>query len=209
MDRSGGLQSSRMLLAAMGTSYAFACVFLLALLFSRSQFIESQIFRFVPPIYSTDVERAAAQKSVRSFLQNELPLPVELFTTREISHLHDVRELLAALTRSTAGACVIFFIAFALARRQGLQWRRTLRTVSRFAVAFIALVILILSVWFETLFEAMHRVFFTNDFWLLDSSQHLLIQAYPPDFFRVLAFWYLASLLCWFGAMSVLPRSDT
>ena len=107
-----------------------------------------------------------------------------LFTDRELTHLLDcaglVRGLLfygIAAAAAGAAGCV-----FALIRsRQHLRPGLFTASAVLFGLLFLA------GVWaavdFDGMFITFHRVFFTNDLWLLDPGKHLLIQLMPTAFF--------------------------
>lgn len=113
---------------------------------------------------------------------------VPLFTEREIVHLEDVHHLVSFGWR-TWGVLAAFFACFALA---GLRWwrRRYAAGLARYlllaagtTLGLLAALGLITAVAFDQLFVWFHVVSFPNDFWILDPSQHYLINLFPQEFF--------------------------
>jgi integral membrane protein (TIGR01906 family) len=111
-----------------------------------------------------------------------------MFTERELVHMQDVHDLVAR-GLVAAAALLGYFILFAAAGRA--WWRK--RFVSTLAkhvqwgagltLAVLLLVAGLTLVNFDDLFWAFHVVSFPNDFWLLDPSQHYLINLFSQDFF--------------------------
>ena len=129
----------------------------------------------------------AASDLRRGLFSGVFPIGVidgPLFTDRELTHLLDcaclVRGLLfygIAAAAAGAAGCV-----FALVRSRQLL-RSGLITASAVLFGLLFLAGVWAAVDFDGLFIAFHRVFFTNDLWLLDPGKHLLIQLMPTAFF--------------------------
>ena len=120
------------------------------------------------------------------YLKGDLAaLSPELFTEREQLHMVDVLALFAG-GRSLAklcfsGALPLFFLALWLGGR--------IRSGDGLLVGFglFAGFALFLAVWaaldFDGWFIALHRLAFTNDLWLLDPANSMLIRMLPTAFF--------------------------
>ena len=138
--------------------------------------------------WSSDVAVARGYDPVRHSASEYLfgggELSLAIFSAREIAHMRDVRQLFmlqAALIAITAAACIGLGIhlyvrgaALTVLVRRGAVWGSSSLIV--FGVA--------MALFFDQIFIAFHRVLFANDYWLLDPDRHILIRAYPPDFFR-------------------------
>ena len=139
------------------------------------------------------------------------------FQEHEIRHMADVRGLLSLAKSAAAclGGVVMLAAAFILWKDRGNLFcylrasRRTAMTAALFAAA--------LGAWgaidFDSLFILFHKLSFTNDLWLLNPYEDLLLQLMPTDFFvayagRILVSWglFLASWLVVAGTASHLQR---
>jgi len=80
---------------------------------------------------------------------------------------------------------------------------------------FIAILGSALAIWavvdFHSLFTLFHHMFFTNDLWLLNPKQDLLLQLMPTSFFieyaaRIGLYWLLGAALFNLAAILYLKR---
>lgn len=137
-----------------------------------------------------------------------------LFTERERLHMADVLTLFeggARIARTClwAGAA-LSLLALLLGARQRLG-RGLLYGCAAFALLAFAL-----AVWalldFEGWFTRMHELVFTNDLWLLDPAESMLIRMLPLDFFiqavKTIALRFLAGALVLIGlaVACILPK---
>lgn len=115
----------------------------------------------------------------------------EAFSQQELTHLHDVRELMY-LARSLAffGLFLLLLpLALAYKKGAGSSWAalclysRWLRYALLMGLALLLMVAAILYLDFAGAFEIMHLLAFDNDLWLLNPHQDLLIQLMPEGFF--------------------------
>ena len=128
---------------------------------------------------------------IASFLRGENPEFQHLFTgadgtvrlafnTHEQAHMADVRQLFALCGRlrwlALAGLIPV------ICRRKHCFWQGWLVGA---AIVFAALAALLTwaAVSFETLFVCFHRLFFTNDLWLMSYQRDLIIRLMPESFF--------------------------
>jgi integral membrane protein (TIGR01906 family) len=139
----------------------------------------------------------------------------EAFSEKELLHMKDVRALFS-LCRSVFLFClliVIIFLALSL-----FCFRPMLAFLARCYIRislFIAALGTALSVWaavdFISLFTLFHHLFFTNDLWLLNPKQDLLLQLMPTSFFvgyaaRIGLNWLLGAALFFVSAILYLKR---
>lgn len=143
-------------------------------------------FAFSPGVYPSGVPYAEMAQALIDYLKGTLPaLPEALFTERERLHMVDVLALFQG-GRTLA-------IGFALVGALGLVfalWRGGLRAAGRGLLAgmgVLGLVVALVALWaavdFSGWFTAMHELVFTNDLWLLDPAESMLIRMLPLDFF--------------------------
>lgn len=113
--------------------------------------------------------------------------PREFFNAREIAHMEDVRGLFLAglaLRRICLGiiaVCCILLIVQKADIKRVLPKMICVGTVL-FFVALTALTAII-STDFTKYFIIFHKIFFSNDLWMLDPSTDLLINIVPEPFF--------------------------
>ncbi|MCA9388145.1 DUF1461 domain-containing protein [Candidatus Berkelbacteria bacterium] len=88
----------------------------------------------------------------------------------------------------------------------GLIWfvKNQTRQIATYSAWLIAVVGLVSATSFTASFTTLHKIVFTNDSWLLDPSQHLLIQVYPENFFAWS--WLIILLLSLISALALSRR---
>ena len=111
----------------------------------------------------------------------------ELFNSREIIHMADVKKLVQGVYVVAALSAFYLLAAVALVvirhRRRSaevLAWR--FLCGGALTLALILAVGLFALVGFETLFLKFHQLSFANDFWQLDSRTDNLVRLFPQDF---------------------------
>ena len=113
--------------------------------------------------------------------------PREFFNEREIAHMEDVRGLFLGglmLRRICIGLALACLVALILMKSNlkrllpsAFQWGTGL------FLAVLAVLALLISGDFDRYFVLFHKIFFTNDLWILDPATDLLINIVPEPFF--------------------------
>lgn len=123
------------------------------------------------------------------------------YSAREISHMQDVKGLVRAMHKMQWLFGIVLALSAVLAIVLGKS-RRSVSVNHAFLRGGITTVVLVLAVClvgiiaFPWLFTLFHKISFSNDFWLLDPSKHLLVQMFPQRFwFEATFFVILASAL--------------
>jgi integral membrane protein (TIGR01906 family) len=112
---------------------------------------------------------------------------VDLFNSKELIHLQDVRDLIQmdyivfrfALSFMIICALILFFLSSERLRKviKGLFWGSAVTLTG----------IIVLALWamfgFERFFVLFHIVSFSNDLWILDPTTDYLIRLFPEGFF--------------------------
>lgn len=120
------------------------------------------------------------------YLSEKQPsLSEELFTERERLHMEDVLALFVGgrriATGCLVGAVILLALAFFLGRRRALGFGLLA------GIGLFLGIVLFVAVWaaidFDGWFRTMHELVFTNDLWLLDPADSMLINMLPLDFF--------------------------
>lgn len=113
---------------------------------------------------------------------------VEMFNERETAHMVDVKNLYQGAMQVRFYAFLITLVAFAL-----LFWKARkdllFALCYRYVQCAIAAVVIagVLGLWimsdFTTFWTNFHRLFFSNDLWLLNPATDRMIQMFPEPFF--------------------------
>lgn len=143
-------------------------------------------FTFSAENYRSDPPYDAMAQALIDYLSGKDPaLPQELFTERERLHMEDVLRLYQG-GRALAAGCAIAGLA-CLGLSGILSGRRRMGTGLLLGIAVFFGVLLLVAAWaaidFEHWFRTMHELVFTNDLWLLDPEESMLIRMMPLDFF--------------------------
>ena len=116
-----------------------------------------------------------------------------LFSAEETLHMEDVKGLMRVIFRANEVALgfVIAYVAGAVlwsGERSGRDLAKaTLAAVGVGAAVGIAVGVLAI-VGFESAWERLHEIIFTNDLWLLDPRTDRLIQMFPESFWQEATF---------------------
>jgi integral membrane protein (TIGR01906 family) len=139
----------------------------------------------------------------------------EAFSEKELLHMQDVRNLFS-LCRPLFLFCtliVVMCLALSLFRFKALLafLARGYVRISLIIAALGAALTVWASVDFISLFKLFHRLFFTNDLWLLNPKQDLLLQLMPTSFFvgyaaRIGLYWLFSAALFFVYAILYLKR---
>ncbi|HEX3243801.1 MAG TPA: TIGR01906 family membrane protein [Chloroflexota bacterium] len=157
-------------------------------------------------------------KGNRTEMQVEAQTPSgtrQLFNTREVQHMDDVRKLMMMFFRvqPLAGVILIGTIALAvlLFRREAISVVQAMIYAGVAFTLFLALIVGGLSMLdFESLFIQFHMLSFSNDLWQLDPRTDYLLILYPEPFWLDttlrIAWMTLIELLALAGAAWLLPH---
>ena len=146
----------------------------------------------------------------------------DLFNSREIIHMKDVKALVRCMYIVTyiAGLVIIGYLAWGfqrIGRRFLSPALRHIRRAGLFTIGSLAVVASIIGVGFPFFFTLFHKIAFRNDFWMLDPRRDFLVVMFPEQF------WLEATLLAaiatvaqalllvggaWWG-LRILQGSDT
>ena len=122
----------------------------------------------------------------------DTPLGVEEFNEKEISHMNDVRRLIA-LCKTVRTACISLAAGLAVAAAwvgTGLKKRHRPVIIGAVCGAFalalgtVVFIGMMDANGFQAMFVGMHRLIFTNDNWLLNPATDMLIRMMPQNLFE-------------------------
>ncbi|HIT90625.1 MAG TPA: TIGR01906 family membrane protein [Candidatus Merdenecus merdavium] len=116
----------------------------------------------------------------------------EFFNEREKSHMLDVQVLFIKgiqLRRVAVMVCIAGLLVY-LALKGSIKTLCTViyRTGTGILLGITALLGLLFATDFTKYFTIFHKIFFTNDLWLLDPATDLMINMLPEGFFGDMAF---------------------
>lgn len=134
-----------------------------------------------------DEQKEAAFFNVESYLKGDSELDPAYFSEREILHMADVKLLFDMLKYLLILAVAVFAIMMTFeilsADKSSIAW--TLMIGSGLGLVFALIKMLFLWLAFGPVFFLFHKLFFSNDLWLLDPTS-MLIQIFPEPFFSSL-----------------------
>lgn len=104
------------------------------------------------------------------------------FNQKEQTHMADVQQLFQLCSRVSLGSTILTLVGWLTTRRSPSFWRIVRRTVCC-VLTYVACLVLLACIDFDSLFILFHQVAFTNDLWLLDPQTDLLIRLMPIEFF--------------------------
>lgn len=113
----------------------------------------------------------------------------EIFTQREKDHMIDVKNLYLSVAVMSAAFTAYFVLGCLwLVKKDGFHTARgILSRKYKILLCVLAVIILILGgmfiIDFDFFWVNFHKVFFTNDLWILDPAQSIMINMFPLEFF--------------------------
>jgi integral membrane protein (TIGR01906 family) len=127
---------------------------------------------------------------------------VTVFNEKEISHMRDVKDLFAiSYGLIIAGLIVLIITIYYNTKKSRFDFIYKIVKTSLFTTTLIAIAFaIIFTTSFDTFWHYFHKVFFTNDLYLLNPKTDFLIQIMPLDFFikisiRILSSFYIIHVL--------------
>jgi len=143
-------------------------------------------------------------------------MPKEAFNERETLHMADVKHLYRFALHLRIGALVILFGALLIlwVKKKRDMWELLAIGYAQCAFAFLCVVVF-LGLWaavdFSSLWESFHRLFFTNDLWLLNPYTDLMINMFPETFFfhmvlRIAGMFLICFIGLWIGSLWYLKK---
>ncbi|MBE6886829.1 MAG: TIGR01906 family membrane protein [Ruminococcaceae bacterium] len=122
----------------------------------------------------------------------------EIFDQREKLHMIDVKNLYLGVIyiASALGAAVAAMTAFVLKKDGAKAAMATLNRKYKYVAVGLVLVVAALGIMIITNFQkfwiGFHKVFFTNDLWLLDPAVSIMINMFPLEFFYAICMAVIA-----------------
>lgn len=127
-----------------------------------------------------------------------------IFNEKEISHMVDVRNLFNNALGIRDFCLILFLISFLyLFKYDRKMIPKRIFWGNLSAVKVLALVIIAFVFNFQEAFVLFHRLFFTNDLWILDPAKDVLINIVPEAFFVALISRIIAYLTAFLGLTTI------
>lgn len=147
--------------------------------FGKANYIEN--FR-ENNIYEQLPDAEARLDNLISYMKTNQPLNPEYYNEKEIQHMKDVKRIIdiAALTLLLSMTFSGVYIARKWKDKQ--MWKSLI--IAGIASLCSLLLLALLSLNFDTFFTTFHKIFFTNNSWILDPRTDMLIVMLPESFFR-------------------------
>lgn len=155
----------------------------------------------------TPAEATYRIASLLRYLAFRTPLANDgFYSPVEIAHMVDVQRIFQTVYLTALVSCLLTFVLVRLLQRRGGDAWRVARWSGTTVLAFIAaLATASVTVGFDALFIAFHRLAFTNDFWLLPEDSGL-IRLVPEQYFMDYFFIALGASAAIAVALIVLSR---
>ena len=129
---------------------------------------------------------AMMAEELTQYLSGRRPSLSSLFTEREAAHMVDVLHLFQLGRRVSIFAATLFLIVVFAAWKTKAPRYQCLKRF-QLGMGLFFLFAFLLALWaaidFNGWFIVMHKVAFSNDLWLLDPRESMLIQMLPVEFF--------------------------
>lgn len=109
----------------------------------------------------------------------------EFFNEKEIAHMKDVRVLFIGgqWLRIIGGIIFVITSVFLIFQNKKQFLLKTLRNGMIFLIAVIAAIVALISTNFTKYFVVFHKIFFSNNLWILNPDTDRLINIVPEGFF--------------------------
>lgn len=132
---------------------------------------------------------------------------IDLYSSQDKEHMIDVYYLYqnAFKVGIFSALLIIILIGFTLAKRVSLfEIAKIYNWVSLYSLIFVALIGLFAYTNFNVFWTFFHKVFFTNDLWLMNPATDALVNLFPEALFMALVLKILFSFLFTFGLSNLL-----
>lgn len=177
-------------------------------------YIGIQLILFNPSVILSQSPQPDLAEHIVDFLFIGKELPQE-FGEREVKHMQDVRSLYYQISYR-----MLFTILFGIILCLHSVYMRKFNTafvkkcifISLLFQGFFVALLIAAGLFFSQSFILFHKLFFTNDLWIL-SPESATIQAFPYDFFYIittfLIAYLLASFIATFVSYNLVKKYDT
>ncbi|SHJ16401.1 integral membrane protein TIGR01906 [Dethiosulfatibacter aminovorans DSM 17477] len=109
---------------------------------------------------------------------------IQVFEENELNHMRDVKILFmnGFIIKNAAMFISILCLVYLVFKDGKLLWK-TIRTGAILYLLLIGAVAVMAYVDFRSVFVVFHKLLFTNELWIMDPKEDIMIQMLPLDFF--------------------------
>ena len=125
------------------------------------------------------------------YLALRRPLPNDgFYSPLELAHMGDVQVIFQSVYLTALVSCLLTVVLIVLLRRNGRDVRRVAQAAGITVLALVAaLGTISVTIGFDALFIAFHKLAFSNNFWLLPEDSGL-IRLFPENYF--MSYFFIA-----------------
>lgn len=138
----------------------------------------------------------------------------KIFNKKEKTHMVDVKKLVdkGFLVRNILMFSYIIFAIFMILQNRIKIFVKIQQKIIYLSLIFITVLALIITIDFDKYFTMFHKIFFTNELWLLDPKTSILINILPLEFFISIALaigiTFLIFLAIVLGILEIIKRTS-
>lgn len=130
--------------------------------------------------YGKDFADGLSSNLIGFYKGNE-PLNESYYTDKEIIHLNDIKKINTNLSFILYALLLLAIVSVMILKEK--SFKPILIGVS----SLVLLIILLSFINFDFLFLKIHEMSFSNDYWLLNPAESILVNVYPYKFFQDIA----------------------
>ena len=132
----------------------------------------------------------------------------DLYSSQDKEHMIDVKNLYKGMYYVLVGSIIGLFVTIAILifkRKEINVFGLTLivNKVSMYTLIFVAMLALFAFVNFDQFWTMFHKVFFSNDLWLMNPNTDALVNLFPEGLFSDLVFRIIYKFVAIFGLVNI------
>ena len=134
---------------------------------------------------------------------------VDVYSTQDKEHMIDVANLYRqAYKVMVAGAGVMLVLAIILFFKRKevnvFMFTDTMNRTSLYTLGGVGILAIFAYINFNTFWTYFHKVFFSNDLWLMDPATDALVNLFPEQLFSALVFKIIFRFIIFFGLANLM-----
>lgn len=146
-----------------------------------------------------EVEKDASNNAIQ---------PYDVYSEQDKVHMIDVANLYKSAYMVMVATFIIILImaVILLVKRKEVNvfsLTETYNKVSLYSLVFVAVLAIFAAVNFNTFWTYFHKVFFTNDLWLMNPAKDALVNLFPEALFQALVFKIIKRFILLFATSNI------
>lgn len=129
---------------------------------------------------------------------------MNIFSQREIVHMEDVKGLFEFYGKARILIIVAVVISAMFFRKTAYSFVQGVLKGILMSVMALLTVCILAVLNFGYMFERFHKIFFRNEFWMLDPGESIIINILPMNFFANTALWIFILTLAFTAAVTAI-----